>query len=88
MAVSVDEKPEDMQRFLERMPVSFVTMRDAKQKLVAAVNVQTMPTSFLLGRDGKVRYTHSGFYGDETVKQYREEIEELLKEPAPHLGGT
>jgi hypothetical protein len=66
------------------MQVSFDVVRDAKQKLVTAVNVETMPTSFLIGRDGKVRYTHSGFRGDETVKQYHDEIELLLKEPAPH----
>jgi thiol-disulfide isomerase/thioredoxin len=88
VAVSVDEKQEDMQRFLERMPVSFVTVRDANHKLVAAVDVQTMPTSFLLGRDGTVRYTHSGFYGDQTIKQYHDEIEQLLKEPIPSAGGS
>jgi thiol-disulfide isomerase/thioredoxin len=88
VAVSVDEKQEDMQRFFERMPVSFVTVRDAKQKLVAAVNVQTMPTSFLIGRDGTMRYTHSGFYGDQTVRQYRDEIEQLLKEPILAAGGS
>ncbi len=86
VAVNEDEKREDMERFLGRMPVSFAVVRDSKHKLIAAVNVETMPTSFLIGRDGKVRYTHSGFRGDETVKQYHDEIELLLKEPVPHSG--
>jgi cytochrome c biogenesis protein CcmG/thiol:disulfide interchange protein DsbE len=82
IAVSVDDNREDMQQFLAQQKVSFTTVRDARQSLAAAADVSTMPTSFLIGRDGKVRYTHSGFRGDETVKQYRAEIETLLKEPA------
>lgn len=82
VAVSVDEKWENMDRFVKSMKVSFPIVRDANQKLVAAANVQTMPTSFLIDRAGKVRFIHSGFRGDQTVKEYREEIEVLLKEEA------
>jgi len=80
VAVSVDEKRENMEHFLKEMKVSFATVRDAQQKLVAAADVQAMPTSFLIDRTGKVRFVHDGFYGDQTVKKYREEIEQLLKE--------
>jgi thiol-disulfide isomerase/thioredoxin len=83
IAVSVDEKREDMERFLKARPVSFLAVRDARQKLVAAADVAAMPTSFLIDRAGKVRFVHNGFRGDETVKRYREQIELLLKEPAP-----
>lgn len=81
LAISVDEKKADMDGFLKsrKPPVSFATVRDAQQKLVAAVSVETMPTSFMLGADGKVRSVHSGFHGDKTRKQYASEIEELLK---------
>jgi len=80
VAVSVDEKRENMEHFLKEMKVSFATVRDAQQKLVAAADVQAMPTSFLIDRTGKVRFVHDGFYGDQTVKKYHEEIEQLLKE--------
>lgn len=80
VAVSIDEKRENMERFLKEMKVSFPTVRDAQQKLVAAADVQAMPTSFLVDRTGKVRFVHDGFYGDQTVKKYHEEIEQLLKE--------
>ena len=83
VAVSVDEKREDMERFVKRANVSFTVGRDSGHKLVAAADVATMPTSFLIDRTGKIRYLHSGFRGDETVKKYREQIELLLKEPAP-----
>jgi thiol-disulfide isomerase/thioredoxin len=83
IAVSVDEKREDMERFLKTANVSFTIVRDAAQKLVAAADISAMPTSFLIDRAGTIRYVHKGFMGDETVKQYQEQIQLLLKEPAP-----
>jgi thiol-disulfide isomerase/thioredoxin len=80
VAVSVDEKRPNMDRFLKANKVSFATLRDAEQKLVAAADVQTMPTSFLIDRSGKVRFIHNGFRGDQTIKEYRQEIEQLLSE--------
>jgi peroxiredoxin len=46
--------------------------------LVSKANVATMPSSFILDRQGKVCFMHSGFHGDKTRKQYEEEIESLL----------
>jgi thiol-disulfide isomerase/thioredoxin len=83
LAVSVDENREEMQRFLKAANASFSTVRDAGHKLVAAADVSAMPTSFLIDRAGKVRYVHNGFNVDKTVKQYQEQIQLLLKEPAP-----
>ena len=80
LAVSVDEKRANMDRFLKANKVSFAAIRDAEQKLVAAADVQTMPTSFLIDRSGKVRFIHNGFRGEQTVKEYRQEIEQLLSE--------
>ena len=79
IAVSVNEKKSDMDEFLKHHAVSFNVVRDARQKLVEQADISTMPSSFLLGRDGKVAFAHSGFRGSETRKQYAEEIETLLK---------
>ncbi|MDB5354255.1 MAG: Redoxin domain protein [Phycisphaerales bacterium] len=83
IAVNVDEKREDMDRFLKAANVSFTVVRDPGQKLVAAADVPAMPTSFLIDRSGKIRSVHKGFVRDETMKQYQEQIQLLLKEPAP-----
>ncbi|HZL36863.1 MAG TPA: TlpA disulfide reductase family protein [Tepidisphaeraceae bacterium] len=83
IAVSVDVRRADMQRFLKSMHVSFATIRDADQKMVAAADVSAMPTSFVIDRAGRIRFVHAGFSGDQTVKQYREQIKLLLKESAP-----
>ena len=83
VAVSVDEKAADMEKFLKKNPVTFCVVRDAKHELVKATDVSTMPTSFLIDRAGKVRFTHSGFLGKATAKQYQDEVAQLLKEKAP-----
>jgi thiol-disulfide isomerase/thioredoxin len=83
LAVSVDEKPENMRRFLTSFTVSFTVVRDAKQKLVVAADAPTMPTSFLIDRTGKIRFVHAGFNGDETKREYVKEIEQLLSESKP-----
>jgi len=83
VAISVDDKRENMDRFVKAARISFPTARDSDQKLVAAADVATMPTSFLIDRAGRIRHVHVGFKGEETVKQYRQEIEALLKEPTP-----
>ncbi|HEX8914308.1 MAG TPA: TlpA disulfide reductase family protein [Humisphaera sp.] len=83
VAVSVDEKPEDAARFAKAANASFSVVRDGGHKLVAEADVATMPTAFLIDRAGRIRFVHKGFAGDETVKEYQEQIELLLKEPAP-----
>jgi thiol-disulfide isomerase/thioredoxin len=79
LAVNVDEKAANMEKFLAKHAVSFTVVRDAQQKLVAAAEPQTMPTSFILDGEGKVRFLHSGFHGEDTRKEYVSEIESLLK---------
>jgi thiol-disulfide isomerase/thioredoxin len=79
IAVNVDENRADMEAFLKKNAATFAILRDASQKLVEKAGIATMPSSFLIDRDGKVRFAHTGFRGAETKKKYEEEIELLLK---------
>ena len=79
LAVNEDEEKSDMQDFLTANPATFNVLRDAKQKLVAVAGIQTMPSSFVLDGTGTVRFTHNGFHGSQTRKDYEQEIESLLK---------
>ncbi|MDB6034997.1 MAG: Redoxin domain protein [Verrucomicrobiales bacterium] len=80
LGINTDEKRGDMEKFLKKHPVSFTILRDAAQRLVAQADATTMPTSFLVGRDGKVRFMHAGYHGQASKKEYISEIESLLKE--------
>lgn len=79
-AVSIDEKPAAAVAFWKKMAPPFSTLHDRQQNLVKQVVVPTMPTSYLLGRDGKIRFIHEGFRGDATDREIRREIETLLAE--------
>jgi thiol-disulfide isomerase/thioredoxin len=79
IAVNVDEKRSDMEAFLKKNAATFAVVRDAAQKLVEKTGIATMPSSFLIDREGRVRFAHSGFRGEETKKKYEQEIESLLK---------
>jgi thiol-disulfide isomerase/thioredoxin len=83
IAVNLDDKREQMQEFLTQHTASFPIVRDAAKKLVGAVNIGSMPSSFVVDRQGKIATVHSGFHGEETRKQYFAEIEALLKAPGP-----
>ncbi|MSU65467.1 MAG: TlpA family protein disulfide reductase [Opitutus sp.] len=80
VAVGVDEKMSEAMAFVRKMSPSFVTLHDREQKIVKQVVVPTMPTSYLIGRDGRVRFVHEGYHGDATDKELRKEIETLLAE--------
>jgi peroxiredoxin len=79
VAVNLDQKKEDMEEFLKKYHVEFPIVRDGANKLVSQVKIATMPSSFLIDKDGKVRAVHKGFRGEETKKKYGEEIDSLLK---------
>ncbi len=78
LAVNLDDDKETMSDFLKKHPVTFTVVRDAKKKLVGAVNIKSMPSSFVLTPDGKVASVHKGFHGQDTRAQYFKEIEELI----------
>jgi alkyl hydroperoxide reductase subunit AhpC len=59
---NVDEDDATMNAFLQKTAVSFPSVRDAAQSLVAAANVSTMPTSFIIDRQGIIRHVHNGFH--------------------------
>ena len=72
-----------MDKYLSKNPVTFVTLHDSAQKLVAAADVATMPTSFLVDRTGKICFVHTGFDPDKTKAEYIQQIESLLKQTVP-----
>ena len=79
IAINLDDKRELMEDFLKKHPVTFPIVRDSAKKLVGAVNISSMPSSFVLDAHGKILSMHNGFHGEDTQKLYVEEIEGFLK---------
>jgi thiol-disulfide isomerase/thioredoxin len=61
VAVNLDENNSDAARFLKETPAQFAVAYDAKAVTPALYGVKGMPSSFLVGRDGRVLLEHSGF---------------------------
>jgi thiol-disulfide isomerase/thioredoxin len=83
IAVGVDDKLAAHNAFVEKLKPTFEIVHDSTKSLVKAVNVKSMPTAYLIGRDGKVRSIHVGFFGRKTEVDLRNEIQSLLKEQPP-----
>jgi len=77
LAINVDEKAEDAKDFLSRHPASFTLAADSSGRCPADFGVQAMPSSFLIDRNGIVRYVHLGFRTGDAEK-IRGEIEQVL----------
>jgi thiol-disulfide isomerase/thioredoxin len=61
VGVNIDSSSKKMNRFLERTPASFRIVHDRKLVVANRYVPETMPTSYLIGRDGVVRHVHEGF---------------------------
>lgn len=79
IAVNVDERPSDAQAFLAARPHAMPIALDHKGEAAKAFDVQGMPTSFLIDRDGQIRFVHAG-YTTKTLSGYHDEIVRLLAE--------
>ena len=61
IGVNLDSKNEDAKKFLTEIPAKFTVAFDSKGETPKQYGVKGMPTSFLIGRDGKLISQHSGF---------------------------
>ena len=77
VAVGVDRKAEDVTGFLEGVPVNFPVLLDPDSRILGQFDVVSMPTAFLIDREGQVHSRHRG-YTDEAIGDYKQQIEGLL----------
>lgn len=61
VAVNLDAKREDAERFLAQVPAQFTVAFDARGESARRFEVKGMPASFIVGRDGRVLAAHKGF---------------------------
>jgi thiol-disulfide isomerase/thioredoxin len=79
VAVSLDEDRKAYEAFVKKNGFPFTVVRDPKGKLADALGVQEMPTSVVVGKDGKVASVHSGSMGDKAKAKLAAELDGLLK---------
>lgn len=79
IAVAVESTGKSVSRFLQRIAVSYPVVLDSKGAASEAYRCSHMPTGYIIGRDGVIRYIHKGF-GKDFLPMYEKEIVELLKQ--------
>lgn len=79
LGINLDEKPEDAAAFLARYPARFRVAFDAGKNCPKDFGVLGMPSSYLVDRDGNIRFVHLGFKAGD-AGQIRTQIERLLKQ--------
>jgi len=87
VALSFEEEdqlknPARLRAFMKEYGIDYTVLlggtpdeRDAK--LTQPVNLNSWPTTFFLGRDGRVRFVHAGFPGPASGALYRDAIKEF-----------
>ena len=82
LGVNVDEQRADADRFLKALPVGFTVVFDSGGAAPQAYGVKAMPSSYLVGRDGRVRLVHLGFKPSDADK-IEAEVRAALEEKSP-----
>jgi len=87
--------PARLRAFISRYGLTYTVLlagetEQLNEKIPQAVNLNCWPTSFFLGRDGRVREVHAGFAGpanppahEALVRDVTELVEKMLAEPVP-----
>lgn len=74
IGINLDAQADDADKFLAKVPAKFTVAYDSKGSSAKLYGVKGMPTSLLIGRDGKVIYQHMGFNGES-----REKLEQIIQ---------
>lgn len=77
VAVSVDDERPLAERFMAERPMPFDVVWDEGHVNAERWPIETMPTSFLIGRDGRVQRVHHGF-DDQVAAEILRDVESLL----------
>jgi len=79
LGVNIDDDSRRAMQMIEELGVNIPVLFDARKEVSKLYEVETMPTTVLVDRDGNVRYVHHGYkpgYED----KYLDEMRSLLRE--------
>lgn len=79
IAINLDEARADADMFLSKIPASITMVFDPQAKIAEAYDLVGMPSSYIIDKQGNIRFSHQGFF---VAKQsdYEDELTLLLAE--------
>ena len=78
VAINLDKKRDAAEAFLAKYPAPFTVAFDPAGRPPETFKVMAMPSSYLIGPDGTILFTHAGFDAKETAL-----IEARIQEACP-----
>jgi peroxiredoxin len=79
LGINVDEDARTATSAAAKLAVRFPVLFDADKQVSRLYDLQSMPATVLIDRDGRVRYLHRG-YREGLEEAYDRQIRELVKE--------
>jgi len=79
LGVNVDDDPHAAMAVAQKLNVSFPVLLDTEKKVSKLYDLNTMPSTVVIDRDGKMRFLHRGYRAG-TEADYEQQIRGLLKE--------
>jgi len=79
LGVNTDEDPSKSRILLKDIKVTFPVLFDSNNNIVKTYDVQAMPTTYLVDRNGNLRYVHKGYKPGYELN-YAQQIKALIRE--------
>ena len=79
LGVNIDEDPNAARALVGKMGLKFPVLLDTEKKVVGSYDLNAMPATVLIDKDGRVRYLHRG-YREGVEQTYEQQVRELLRE--------
>ena len=78
LGVNIDDKSKAAGDLAQQLKLAFPVLFDADKQVSRRYDVDAMPSTLLIDRDGNVQYIHRGYRAG-VEKEYDEKIRELLR---------
>ena len=61
LAINVDRDPDAARGFMQKRKITYPSLSDPEGELPRRFGLETMPTSYLIDREGRIHWIHKGF---------------------------
>jgi peroxiredoxin len=78
LGLNVDDDPQNAAAVAAKLGIQFPVLLDTDKQVSDRYDLKAMPSTYLIDRDGKVRFMHRGYLSG-YEEQYEKQIRELLK---------
>jgi len=77
--VNIDDKPAGARAMAQHIRLAFPVLFDSAKMASKLYDVDSMPATLIVDRDGKIRYVHRGYKAG-VEKEYEAMVREILKQ--------